>query len=482
MANVTPDLIQLYANSDGLGLAERIRNKEVSAPEIAETAITVIGEINPQINAMVIDTFDMARGLSQNLGDGPFAGVPYLLKNLITAWKGTPLTSGTPYLKNYVCPEDSEIGRKIRASGLIPFGRSNTPQCGWCITTENSMYGNTVSPWNPDITPGGSSGGAAASVAARMVPIADASDWGGSIRIPASCCGVVGLKPSRGRISYGPQDADILFGCAYLLANTRTVRDTAAYLDAIAGNLPGDPYHAPRPDKSWLAGLSDAPRKLRIGYTLKQGWNEPFAPEVRQAVEDALRLFESMGHTLEEYDIKTNLQAAWWAYNDIIAVGTVLDFKHYHENVMGRYVREDELEPFNWTMLQYGKTLSAADYMVSIDRVRRAGQAICTELAPYDVFVTPTLTQLPRPPGYFSMQDGHRERYLDRWSDSAFMFSHNLSGLPGMSLPLGLANGNIPIGIQIVGRHGDEATLLRLAAQAEEAAPWIDRKPAICAG
>jgi len=477
---VTDDLVHLYATSDGLAIGELVRNKQIKASDIIETAIHIAERLNPKLNAIVIETFDLARKMSATPGEGPFAGVPFLLKNLGTLWKDTPLTFGTPYLKDYICPENSEIVRKVQASGVIPIGRSNTPEYGWCITTEPRLYGPTVNPWNSAITPGGSSGGSAAAVAARIVPIGDASDGGGSIRVPASCCGVVGLKPSRGRVTYGPQAADMWFGCIYFLCNTRTIRDMAAYLDVVSGNLPGDPYYAPRPDKSWLAGLQDRPRPLRIGYTLTAPWGAPMAPEVKAVIENALKLFESLGHVVEEHAIKTGLEAAWWRYNDIIAVETFTEFTQ-HAKFVGRSPAETDLQPFNWSMLQYAKTLSATDYSASIGAVRKAGQDIATELSGYDVFVSPTLTQPPRPVGYWSMEDGNRERYLARWSDAAFMFSHNISGLPAMSIPLGIANGNIPIGVQLVGRHGDEATILGLAAQAEKAAPWIERKPSVCA-
>lgn len=478
---VTHDLIRLYGETDALGIGELVRSRQVKASEIVETAIHLVERLNPALNAVVIDTFDLARSLGSGaVGDGPFAGVPFLLKNLGTMWKGTPLTFGTPYLKDFVCPDNSEIVRKLQASGLVPLGRSNTPEYGWCITTEPRLYGPTVNPWNPTITPGGSSGGSAAAVAARLVPLADASDGGGSIRVPASCCGVVGLKPSRGRLSYGPHDADLWFGCIYFLCNSRTVRDTAAYLDVVAGNLPGDPYHAPRPATSWLSGLNERPRPLSIGYTLTAPWGEPLAPEVKAAVENAVALFAGLGHRVEEYDMKTDLQAAWWRYNDIIAVETFTEFAQ-HAAFVGRPPEETDLQPFNWSMLQYAKTLSATQYSASIGAVRKAGQSIAAELATYDVFLTPTLTQPPRPVGYWSMEDGDRERYLARWSDAAFMFSHNISGLPAMSVPLGMADDDRPVGIQLVGRHGDEATLLRLAAQAEEADPWSRRRPRICA-
>ncbi|MDQ0391015.1 amidase [Labrys monachus] len=429
MGDITDDLVKVYADSDALAQADLVRRGEVSALELVETAIHLVEQIDPKLNAVVLRTFDLARATAAEPGEGPFAGVPFLLKNLGSMWKGTPLTFGLAYTKDFVCDTDSEMSRRMRAAGLAVIGRSNTPEYGWSITTEPRLYGPTINPWNPSVTAGGSSGGAAAAVAARIVPIAEASDGGGSIRVPASCCGVVGLKPSRGRVTYGPDDADIWFGSIYALCNARTVRDTAAFLDAVAGTVPGDPYNPPRPERSWSALLADRPRKLRIGFTLTAPWGEPFAPDVKAAVLDAARLFESLGHDVEEYAFKLDLEAAWWRYNDIIAVETAGEFDRLAEAV-GRPVGEADLAPFNWSMLRHAATLSATHYSASIAAIRKAGQQIALELAPFDVFVTPTLTQTPRPPGYWSMEDGDRERYLARWSDAAFMFTFNISGCP----------------------------------------------------
>jgi amidase len=266
-----------------------------------------------------------------------------------------------------------------------------------------------------------------------------------------------------------------------MLCNTRSVRDTAAFLDATAGTMPGDTYNPPRPDRSWSALLADRPKPLRIGFTLTAPWGEPFAPDVKVAVLDAAKLFESLGHFVEEYAFKVDLEEAWWRYNDIIAVETAGEFAH-HAKVVGRPVEEADLAPFNWSMLKYAATLSATQYSASYAAIRKAAQRIATELSIYDVFVTPTLTQPPRPAGYWSMEDGDRERYLARWSDAAFMFSFNISGLPAMSVPMGMSSQNVPIGIQFVGRYGDEAAILGLGRQVEEASPWIGRRPAICAG
>jgi amidase len=481
MGEVTEDLVRLYAGSDALALADLVRRGDVSATELVEVAISLIEALDPQLNAVVVRTFDLARQVAADPGTGPFAGVPFLLKNLGSVWKDTPLTAGIGYLKDFVCDTDSEMARRMRASGLALLGRTNTPELGWSITTEPRLYGPTINPWTPAVTPGGSSGGAAAAVAARIVPIAEASDGGGSIRVPASCCGVVGLKPSRGRITYGPENVDLWFGSIYTLCLTRTVRDTAAFLDTVAGTMPGDPYNPPRPDRSWLSMLGDRPKRLRIGYTLTAPWGEAFAPEVAAAVEAAVKLFEEMGHEVEEHAFETDLEAAWWRYNDIVAVASAADLDRL-ATIVGRPAGEADLAPFNWSMVQHGRSLSAVQHAASFAAIRKAGQGIARELSPYDVFVTPTLTQPPRPPGYWSMEDGDRERYLARWSDAAFMFTFNISGLPAMSVPAAMSRQNAPIGIQLVGRYGDEATLLGLAGQMEEAAPWIQRRPAICAG
>ena len=480
MVNITNDLKKLYVESDALAQAELVRSKQISAVELVETAITIIEQLDPKLNAVVIRTFDIARHAAQNPGTGPFAGVPFLLKNIGSLWKDTPLTAGLGYLKNFICDRDSEMAKRMRQSGLALLGRTNTPEYGWCITSEPKLYGPTINPWNPTVTAGGSSGGSAVAVASRMVAIAEASDGGGSIRVPASCNGVVGLKPSRGRITYGPHDVDIWFGSIYALCHTRSVRDTAAFLDATAGNLPGDPYHPPKPDKSWLAGIDDAPKRLRIAFTLKSPWGEPFADDVAEAIKNAAVLYSSLGHHVEQYDLKLDLEAAWWRYNDIVAVEHVGEFNRLAEKI-GRPVTEADLAPFNWAMLQYAKTLSATEYSASFAAIRKAAQTIAMELSPFDVFLTPTLTQPPRPSGYWSMEDGNRERYLHRWSDAGFMFTFNISGLPAMSVPGAMSREGTPIGIQLVGRYGDEATILHLARQMEFAAPWSNLRPQISA-
>lgn len=479
MSDSNRALIELYTSTDAVGLAQLVKEKKVSAAELAEAAIATIEAVDPKINAVAIKTYDFARQEAKAGKEGPLAGVPFLLKNVMSACKGIPLDQGIAALQGKPWKTQTEMVRRIREAGLVVLGRSNAPECGWSIGTENRLYGATLNPYDTTRTPGGSSGGAAAAVAARLVPLAEGSDGAGSIRVPASCCGVVGLKPSRGRITYGPDIADCWFGNVYTLCNSLSVRDTAAFLDVTAGNEPGDPYTPERPAKGWLAALDEAPRKLTVGYTLASPWGEPLDAQVRSAVEDNLRLLESFGHTLVEHDLTTDIEGAWWNYNDIVSVEYTRDFRTLGSDLIGRSLRTDEFCPFNQAMIAHTESLSAEQYSASIANTRRAGQLVAREIAPFDIYVTPTLTQLPKPVHYWSMEEGDYETYLARWWDSAFMFTFNISGNPAISVPGKPSAQGLPIGVQYVAAHGDESLLLRLARQVEIAAPWRDRLPVV---
>ena len=257
------DIIDLYTSTDAVGLAHKVRKAEVSAAELIDVAAFLIDRVNPELNAVAIKAYDFARAHSRGLGDGVLAGVPFLLKNVSSACEGLPLDQGLQALQGKPWRKETEMVRRIRAAGLSIMGRSNAPECGWSIGTENRLYGATRNPFDTSKTPGGSSGGAAAAVASRLVPLAEGSDGAGSVRVPASCCGVVGLKPTRGRITYGPEGVDTWFGCVHTFCVSLTVRDTAAFLDVTAGNMPGDPYIPPHPEKTWLSLTEQAPRRLR---------------------------------------------------------------------------------------------------------------------------------------------------------------------------------------------------------------------------
>jgi amidase len=482
MPTATADLVKLFVESDALGLAELVRQKEVTPAELTETAISLIETLDPKLNAVVIRDFDRARArAAKNPPNGPFEGVPYLLKNIGSGCEGLPLTNSLPFRRDYVSPSDSEMVRRIKASGLNILGRTNVPEQGWCIATEPRMYGPTLNPWNTAVTAGGSSGGAVSAVASRMIPMAEASDGGGSIRAPASCCAVVGLKPSRGRISYGPDDVDVWFGSVSTFAVTRSVRDTAALLDATAVVMPGDPYTPPKPEQSWLDCLREPSKPLRIGYALTPPWGAPFASEVTDTMKQTLSLLQDLGHAVEEHAMVTDLEATWRDYNQMNSVQTVLEFDDMAK-VLGRPIPESELIAFNRAWLGRGRGLSAPDYARSVAAVRKANQRVQVELAPFDVFLTPTLTQLPRPVGYWDLNEPDFDKYIGTWTDAAFLFPFNFSGLPAISLPAAWTKDDVPIGVQLVGRYGDEATILRVSAQLEQARPWIQRRPSICAG
>jgi amidase len=482
MPTVTADLVNLFVDSDALRLAYLVQQKEVTPAELTETAILLIETLDVKLNAVVIRDFERARKrAAETPPNGPFGGVPYLLKNIGSGCEGLPLTNSLPFRKDYISPSDSEMVRRIKASGLNILGRTNVPEQGWCIATEPRMYGPTVNPWNTAVTAGGSSGGAASAVASRMIPIAEASDGGGSIRAPASCCGVVGLKPSRGRITYGPDDVDIWFGSVSIFSVTRSVRDSAALLDATAGGLPGDPYTPPKPAQSWLDSLREPAKSLKIGYALTPPWGPSFAPEVTDAMTKTLSLLQDLGHVLEEHSMVTDLEAAWRDYNRMNSVQTALEFDEMAK-ALGRPIPESELIAFNRAWLGRGRGLSGRDYAASVAAVRKANQRVQAELASFDVFLTPTLTQPPRPVGYWDLNEPDYDKYIATWTDAAFLFPFNLSGLPAVSVPATWTKDDIPIGVQLVGRYGDEATILRLSAQLEQARPWNHRRASICAG
>ncbi|MGH7154518.1 MAG: amidase, partial [Acetobacteraceae bacterium] len=268
MTTVSDDLRRVYSSTDGIGLADLVHRGELKPIELVEAAIAAIEQVNPRINAVVHKAYDQARAAANSVRtDAPFAGVPFLGKELATMWAGLPLTNSCAWMKNLTAPTDSEFARRTKAAGFVLLGKSNAPENGWAITTEPRLYGATHNPWRADVTPGGSSGGSAAAVAARMVPMAEGSDGAGSIRVPSSCCGLVGLKPSRGRVSLSPF-GDYWYGGAYFFCISRSVRDSAAFLDVVAGNLPGEVYTPPRPDGAWRALAERPPGRLRIGFTV----------------------------------------------------------------------------------------------------------------------------------------------------------------------------------------------------------------------
>jgi amidase len=480
MTNVTDDLITLYTTSDALALGAKVRAGEVTPAELVETALTLVDRLNPKLNAVIHRLDEMARAAAATVPrDGPFAGVPYLLKELASMWAGAPLTNSSSWLRNFRAPADSEAVRRIKAAGFVLVGKSNAPENGWAITTEPRLYGPTHNPWRADVTPGGSSGGSAAAVAAHLVPIAEASDGAGSIRVPASCCGIVGLKPSRGRVTLAPF-GDYWYGGAYFLCVSRTVRDTAGYLDAVAGWLPGDPYTPPSPPAPWRDLAARPPSRLRIGFTVTPPDGSRIDAEAVAAVQRTVRTLEGLGHMVEEHDMALDAASAWKTYTRMTPVESAAMFDTLAP-LVGREVTEADVEPVTWAIIQRGRATSAIQHANDISALRVLSREITTDLLPYDVFITPTLTQKPRPLGYWDMSEPDLDRYNAKWTDAVFMFPFNIAGLPAMSLPLHWSGDGLPIGVQLVGRYGDEATILALASVLEEEMPWRNRRPPVCA-
>ena len=480
MDPIKDSLLKTYVNSDALGLAHLVKRGEVSPMELVEAAITLIEHLNPRLNAVIHRLYDVGRASAAMVDrNAPFAGVPFLLKELATAWEGAPLTNSSRFLKDLVANSDSETVRRIKAAGLVLVGKSNAPENGWSIATEPKLYGVTRNPWKKGITAGGSSGGAAAAVASRMVPIAEASDGAGSIRVPASCCGIVGLKPSRGRVTLAPA-GDYWYGGAYFLCCTRSVRDTAAYLDALAGALPGEPYTPPTPTDTWLKLSKQTPKKLRIGFTVRPPNGTPIDPRVKAAVLATAHALEGLGHRVEEHDMPLDGNAAWKTYTHMTPVQSAAVFG-WLETVIGRPVTRDDVEPVTWAIIERGRSISAIEHANDVEELRQLSRSIASDLLAYDIYLTPTLTQLPRPHGYYDMSETDLDRYNAKWADAVFAFPFNIAGLPAISLPLGWTDDNIPIGVQLVGRYGDEACVLAVSTQLEQVMSWKDRQPAISA-
>ena len=481
--SITESLISEYASRDAVGLAEWVQDGHVAPAELVEVAIALIERLNPRLNAVVYRTYDLAREAAQApRRDAPFFGVPFLLKDMFTAWRDLPVTQSCRYLRNVRSPGDSDLARRIKQAGFVLLGKTNIPEAGWSLATEPREAGRTYNPWRDDVTASGSSGRAAAAVAARLVPLADATDAAGSIRAPASVCGLVGLKPSRGRISHAPYLGDPWYGCAYSLCHSRTVRDTAAYLDAIAtGSLPGDPYHAMPPDEKWVRSMRRPPGRLNIGFATRVPGGHAFHPEVEKTMGETTRLLADLGHQVAAYDWHVfNAELAWATYLNLGAVLTAQLFESFASEV-GAPVGPDDVEAITWAMIERGRRCSGVQHAEDVQSLRVIGRALVTELLPFDLYLTPTLTHPPRPHGYMDMSMTDYDAYNALMADACFLYPFNISGQPAMSLPMHWTADGLPVGVQLVARVNSEATLLRVAAQLEEARPWIGHKPPICA-
>jgi amidase len=467
-----------YTSLDGLALAELIRKKEATASELAQLAFQVFQKVNPSINA-VIEFFEDRLEITSTNTNAPFAGVPMLLKDIGAAEAGRKQELGSRLALGSVAKETSYLTQQFANAGLVNLGRTTTPEFALSSTTESIAFGQTKNPWDITKIAGGSSGGAAAAVASGIVPIAHASDGAGSIRIPSSCCGLVGLKPSRGRISEAPFDADFLgFGVQFAL--TKSVRDLAAALDALSAPSPSDPFIIVQPERSYLLETQRELEPLRIAFTTTPWGGYSIDPEVKTATEQTAKLLASMGHTVTEaspqFDYETFVRAS--------SIGWGFSFHHWIDSLAGETGRkvEDTLEPLSKVLYGYSKTLTPSDILFAYDVYNGLRQSVGAFFQDYDVLLTPTLLQKPEPLGRYS-QSNHYNSFIDFFKtcdeSCVFLPVFNHTGQPALSLPLYQSSDNLPIGMQFAARFGREDILIRLASVLEQALPWKDRKPLI---
>lgn len=467
-----------YLAQDAVGLADLIRRRQVSALEVLEAALERTAATNPRVNAVTLSLEDRARAdIAAGLPDGPLTGVPFLLKDLGAQMAGVPTTLGSRLFKDAIPPADGASVVGYRRAGLVLFGKTNTPELGLEPVTEPEMFGPTLNPWDLERTPGGSSGGAAAAVAASMVPAAHASDGGGSIRTPASCCGLFGLKPSKGRVSFAPANEG-WGGFSIQHAVTRSVRDSAALLDAICQPQPGDPYWLEPPARPFADEVGRDPGKLRIGFFDRAiNTGQAIDPECAQAVRDAARLCESLGHRVEEAVLPGDIASAAPAAGAIIAA-SIASTVAAEEARRGRPVEPGEIDIVTQAMTSRGQAVSGADYVRAMQIAHAYGREVAAFFDRFDIFLCSTLGSPPIRTGELRGKPLDLQGYAPRLF--AFMpntQAFNITGQPAMSVPLAWSSGGLPIGIQFVGRPADEAMLLRLAGQLEQAQPWAHRRP-----
>jgi amidase len=490
-----------YEGRDALGLAELVRKSEVHPTELLEEAIARAERVNPRINAIVQPMYELARDRAKReLPDGPFRGVPFLLKDLAAAYAGVPMMCGSRLFRGFVPAKHSTLVERFEKAGLVTFAKTVTSELGILPVCEAEVYGPSHNPWRHGLTPGGSSGGAAAAVAAGVVPMAHASDGGGSIRIPASCCGVFGMKPSRMRTPPGPELAELFFGFAVENVVSRSVRDSAAILDEIAGPEPTSMFFAPS-GGSFRAALDRAPEKLKIAFT-----SEPLLPaksnvDATRAVEDAAALCESLGHHVERARPKIDARLFARAFVAHFAAGVASELSMLGPELLHRPTRASDVEQTTWLLALIGRSFDAATFVTQRRILLDQSLRVMRFFETYDVLLTPTLGQPPVAVGSLAPSGIEASLHavvaraarpeimripglLDGMIDQAFAFTpytpvFNVTGQPSANVPLFWNDDDIPIGAMFTGRMGEDARLLRLAAQLEEARPWFGRRPPI---
>ena len=469
-----------YANYDALGLAQLVARGEVSAKELLEEAITRLEALNPVLNAVVIPMLEEARAsLNPGLPEGPFHGVPFLLKDLALNYAGVATTHGCRIFSDHVPAHDSELVRRYKRAGLVIFGKSASPEFGLTTTTESILFGQTRNPWNLAHVAGGSSGGASAAVSSGILPIAHASDGGGSIRIPAACCGLFGLKPSRGRMPFGPDVGEGWSGMSTMHAVSRTVRDNAALLDATDGADIGAPYPAPAKARPYLEEVEREPESLRIALLTETFNGLPTHPDCRKAAEDAAALCESLGHRVDATCLAIDSEGMAAASQTIMG-GNITSLLEDRAAALGRELQPDDVEPFTWISIQGARERTAADYARAIRSIHSVGRTVENFLQDFDMILSPTMGAPPEKLGVPALSNPDLPELVTALLTSVgYTQVFNASGHPAMSVPLYWNQAGLPIGIQFAARLGDEGRLFQLAGQLERAQAWSERRPPI---
>ena len=469
-----------YGNYDAVGLAELVRKKQISATELLDEAIARTAKVDPQINAVVVKHYDYARQqIDKGLSDGPFTGVPFLLKDL-DLLKGTRTTFGASILRNDVADHNSTLAQRFLDAGVAIFGKSASPEFGLIPTTEPRLHGPTRNPWNLAHSSGGSSGGAGAAVAARILPVAHASDGGGSIRIPASACGVFGLKPTRARNPLGPDRGEGWGGLSCGHVVSISVRDSAAMLDATAGPELASIYYAPPPERPFAEEVRREPGRLRVAFTDKSPYDEAIDGEVAAAVRDVAAMLEKLGHRVEERAPKLPADPAMVMMN-VVSAHTALTVRQTEQR-FGHAMTGNDFENLTLAIAHNAQGTTATDYVAAQFAAYQISRALYEFMASCDVFLAPTLCTPPLRLGELNAMSediSHIGPALRRYMPGTSMF--NMSGQPAMSVPLAWSKAGLPLGMMFAARFGDEATLFRLAAQLEQERPWRTKLPPVCA-
>ncbi|MBJ20667.1 MAG: amidase [bacterium] len=470
-----------FLGVDATDLATLIRRGDVTPSELLEWSILRAEAVNPKLNALVIEHFDHARDRAAKgrLPKGPFRGVPFLLKDLGITLEGTVTSHGSRFFKGAVATGTSTLVERYEAAGLVIFGKTASPEFGSSSSTESLAWGETHNPWQTEYSSGGSSGGSAALVAAGVVPIAHASDGGGSIRIPASCCGLFGLKPTRGLTPTGPNFFDKNAGLSINHAVSRTVRDSAALLDATAGPAPFDPYLAPAPERAYLDEVGRDPGSLLIGIQRRATLPTETHPDCLRALDETAHLCESLGHRLEEIEPPPLPGAELWYTFGVMRGTSIAMLVQARERELGRKATPDDLEPQNWSEYQRALGYSAIDHETQRQLVYRWARDVVAHQSRFAAVLSPTLAGPPPKLGVLDPAHPDETFANAAMSMTGFTMAYNLSGQPAMSVPLDVNEGGLPIGSMFAGRLGGEGVLLRLAAQLEEAKPWRARWPAL---